>query len=151
MDEVALANYFAGPGVEPDPIEAWRVDADVARALGVPLRTVARLSYDNFVKITLKHDDVTFADLKRFAAIAESPATFVARDVRRSAQLIHLDPARPFKIVLRATRRNEVYLVTFHRTRADEARRLRRRAIKQGRLIRDLKTKPARSIEPRRS
>jgi hypothetical protein len=144
MDEVALANYFAGYGVEPDPIEAWRVDPSVARALDVPLRAPVRLSYANFSKITLKHRDITFDDLKRFAALAEADETFVARDRRRSAQLVHDDAVRPFKIVLHATRKDEVYLVTFHRINISEARRLHKRAHREGRLIRDLKTKPAR-------
>ena len=144
MDEVALANYFAGYGVEPDPIEAWRVDSSVAQALGVPARTQVRLSYANFCKITLKHRDITFDDLKRFAALAEADETFVARDRRRSAQLVHFDKARAFKMVLHATRKDEVYLVTFHRINTSEARRLHKRARREGRLTRDLKTKPAR-------
>ena len=151
MDRVALANYFAGPGVETDPIEAWRVDAAVARALDVAVGTPVRLSYQNFVKITLKHQDVTFEDLSRFAEIANAPSTCVARDSRRSALLIFPDPVRPFKIVLRATRLREVYLVTFHRTRAAEARRLIRRALKGGRMVRGAETKSARSDRPRRS
>lgn len=144
MDEVALANYFAGHGVEPDPIEAWRVDRAAARALGVALRTPVRFSYANFCKITLKHRDVTFDDLKRFANLAEADETFIARDRRRSTQLVHVDAARPFKMVLRATRKDEVYLVTFHRINISEARRLYKRALRDGRLTRDLKTKPAR-------
>lgn len=144
MDEVALANYFAGHGVEPDPIEAWRVDRAAACALCVALRTPVRFSYANFCKITLKHRDVTFDDLKRFANLAEADETFIARDRRRSAQLVHVDSARPFKMVLRATRKDEVYLVTFHRIRTSEARRLHKRARREGRIIRDLKTKPAR-------
>ncbi len=60
MDDVQLANYLAG--MDPGPVEAWRVDRILARALGVRPRTVVWISDYNLTKIGFGHPEMDFRD-----------------------------------------------------------------------------------------
>ncbi len=149
MDTVALANYFAGHGVEPSPIEAGRVGAELARALGIPAGTAILLSYQNFSKITLVHKNVTFADFARIREMLGSPLTFASTGRFRSVEYTYANRTRSFRIIVRATSRKEAYLVSIYRLKWPEVRRHYRREKAERRLIRGPETELARQLMSR--
>jgi hypothetical protein len=151
VDTVALANYYAGYGVQRSPIEAWRVDREIARGMGVPVGTPVFLSYENFSKISVTHREIGFSDFARLRELITSPLTFVSTGHHRSAEFTHALRERPLRFILRATRLREVYLVSMYRQKWPDVRRLYGRAKRENRLIRDLETELARQLVPRQS
>jgi len=146
LDDVRLANYFAGIELEPGPIEAWRVDNDVAITLGVPVGTKVWLSNYNLTKIGFQHPEIIFSDYRRLPSIFASG--FVVRGDTRTAEIFSIEE-KPMKVVLKATKRDEVFVTTFHRIKWPEVRRLYRRARRKQSLIRDVNAELARLLLPR--
>ncbi|MBI1244582.1 MAG: hypothetical protein GC202_06220 [Alphaproteobacteria bacterium] len=121
----------------------------MSRILGVRVGTPVHLSYENFSKITLTHKDITFAEFARLREAILSPASFISKGRLRSAEITFVDAQRPLRIILRATRRNEIYVISIYRLRMSEVRRLYKRARREKRIVRDLKTELARQVLPR--
>ena len=151
MDTVALANFFAGPNVEPGPLIAWRVDRTVSGVLGVPIGTPVRLSYPTFSKITVVHREIGFDDFARLPIGISAPNSFVSRGRKLSAEITIADPSRPLRVILRRARDGNVYIVSIYRLDWPEVRRRFRRETKESRIVRGPETKLARQLMPRQS
>jgi hypothetical protein len=149
MDDVRLANFFAGREIEPGPIEAWRADHWLARALGVRLGEVVLLSYDNFVKSMMSHPEITFAEYMLLPKVFSEG--FIYRGSRRSAVICYFDTGKPLKVVAKATRYGEIYIKTVHRIGRDEVKRLFKGAERRGAVIRGSKAELARQLLRRAS
>lgn len=148
MDVVRLANYLAG--LDPGPIEAWRLDIKIARILRVKPGTIAWLSAYTLTKTRYRHPEINYSD---FQMIPEILALGFATpgNKERSVDLCHLDTteAAKFKlwrVCLKATHTDEVFISMFHRSNLKEARRLYRRAKKRNALLRDHKREMARRL-----
>jgi hypothetical protein len=147
LDDVALANYFAG--VSPGPVDGGKLSPELSSALGVLPGTRILLSDYNLTKIRIKHQDIGFRELCQLPLILAQG--FVIRgERRRSIESCYFNPAGTYlvaaKVALKATHAGEVYLTTFHRLSVPELRRMHRRAVKRGALIRDLKSELARQL-----
>jgi hypothetical protein len=133
MDDVALANYVVG--LDRGPIEAGRIDAECARLLGVPCGTVIWFSEATLIKLEAKHGEINFSHYHHISSILLRG--FLALG-RKKTYLdfwwVHSDAV--FFVVLKATMKREVYVQTFHRIHMRDGRRLYRRAVERGRLIR---------------
>lgn len=141
MDDVALANYFAG--LETGPLDGGALQPDIARALGVPMGTRLRVSDYTLTKNGIKHPDIGF---REWVALPLLLATgFVIRGDRKrpSVECCYFDPAgMPFmaaKVAIKLTATRQAYVTTFHRLTLPEVRRIDRRALRRGALLRDLK------------
>ncbi len=133
MDDVALADYVAG--VHRGPVEAGRLDAECARLLGVPCSTAIWFSDYTLFKLRTKHGEINFSHYGHMPSILLRG--FLARGRRENLlEFWWLPKDGGFFLVLKATKTKEVYVQTFHPIHLKEARRLCRRAIKEGRLIR---------------
>ena len=132
MDDVALANYVAG--VDRGPAEAGRLDAECARLLGVPCGTAIWFSDYTLIKPQAKHGEINFSHYKHMPSILLRG--FLARGRRKNLLDFWWLCEGGFFVVLKATKTKEVYVQTFHPIHLKEARRLCRRAVKEGRLIR---------------
>ncbi len=138
MDDVALANYVAGTNF--GHVEAGRLDPFCARALGLEVCQPIWFSDYTLIKLQHKHGDINYSHYRHLPSILLKGR--VARG--RKSNIIELwwiDPDSPeamaFIVVLKATFNGEVYVETFHRLHLKEARRLRRKAAREGRLLRD--------------
>lgn len=152
MDDVQLANYFAG--VDPGPIEAGRLDQLIAERLGVSAGSIIWLSDYTLTKIKFRHTEIEFEDYKKLPEIlVEGFATPGNR--ARSVEICHIDTTgakhKLWRICIKATRGSQVYLTMFHRLDLKEMRRLYRRANKRESLIRDHKNQLARRLLRRAS
>ena len=139
MDDVELANYVAG--IEPGPIEAWRVDHGLANALGVKPGTVVLLSDYTLTKTRYKHPEIIYSDYQKLPEILACGFVTLGKR-KRTIELCHIDTSNTYnfklwRVCLKATRKNEVFVTLFHRLDMKEARRLHRRAQKQNTLLRD--------------
>ncbi len=146
VDDVQLANYITG--LESGPVEAWRVDRALARALGVSPRTVVWVSDCNLTKIRFGHKELDFRDYCKIHEILENGYAVVGRR-ERSAEIYYLatdGSDRIWRACVKATEKNELFLTTFHRTNKKEMRRVYRKALSQGTLIRDTTNGLARLI-----
>ena len=147
MDDVQLANYVAG--IDPGPVEAGRVDRNIATILGVKAGTIVWLSEYTLTKTGFRHPEIDFSDYQKIPEILTSG--FAAPgNKKRTVDMCHIDTAsgdfKLWRVCLKATRQDEVFVTLFHRVDMKEARRLYRRARKKGRLLRDHKTALARRI-----
>jgi hypothetical protein len=91
LDDVALANYFAG--LEAGPLDGGALKPDIARALVVPVGTRLRISDYTLTKIGIKHPDIGFSE---WVALPLLLATgFVVRGDRKrpSVECCYFDPA----------------------------------------------------------
>jgi len=139
MDDVALANYIAGSHF--GNVEAGRVDQLCASLLGVDPSTEIWFSDFTLMKLRLRHGDINFSHYKHMPSVLLRG--FIARG--RKAGLIELwwvspgcgEDAAAYFIVLKATKRGEVFVETFHRAHLKESRRLHRKALREGRLVRE--------------
>lgn len=135
MDDVALANYIAG--FYTGNVEAGRLDALCARLLGVPSGTEIWFSDQTLLKLRQRHGEINFSHyrhmpsilLNGYLAIGRKPTLLDFWWVSRG------DPKALF-VVLKATRRKEIFVETFHPIGLKEARRLLKRAEESRRLIR---------------
>jgi hypothetical protein len=137
VDDVALANYVAGTFF--GPVEAGRVDSACARLLGVTAATPIWFSDYTLMKLRERHGDINFQHYRHMPDILLHG--FLARG--RKANLMELwwvDPPanKPtaFFTVLKATKKGEVFVETFHQLHGREVRRTARKAKKEARLIR---------------
>jgi hypothetical protein len=132
MDDVALANYIAG--FHKDNVEAGRVDRLCSELLGVPVGTVIWFSDYTFLKLQLRHGDINFSHYRHMPRILLQG--FVARGRKPNlADYWWIEGQQAFFVVLKATRKKEVFVETFHPISLKEARRLLKRAEESGRLF----------------
>ena len=145
MDDVQLANYVAG--IVPGPVEAGRVDREIASILSVTAGTTVWLSDYTLTKIKYRHPEINFADYRKMPEILTS-GFVVSGKKKRTAELCHIDTGsskfKLWRVILKSTGRDEVFVTLFHRLDMKEARRLYRRAHKKGTLLRDHKNELAR-------
>lgn len=137
MDDVALSNYVAG--CFSGPVEAGRLDRTCSNLLGVETGTPIWFSDYTLQKLRFRHGDINFAHYRHMPAILLQG--FLARG-RKSTVLemwwvgsVGIE-AVGFFAALKATRREEIFVETFHRVSMKEARRLIKRAESDGRLVR---------------
>lgn len=139
MDDVALANYIAGSFF--GNVEAGRVDSVCARLLHVATGVEIWFSDYTLLKLRLRHGDINFSHYRHMHCILLEGC--IAKG--RKANLLELwwvdygDRPKPsaYFIVLKATFRGEVFVETFHRTHLKDARRMARKAKREGRLVRE--------------
>lgn len=138
MDDVALANYIAGSYF--GNVEAGRLDPACARLLQVAPCVEIWFSDYTLLKLKNRHGDINFQHYHHMPSILLHG--FLARG--RAENILELWwvtrlPAgfAAFFVVLKATKRGEVFVATFHRIHLREARRLLKRAQREGRLIRE--------------
>jgi len=133
MDDVALANYIAGFHTE--NIEAGRADPLTAGLLGVRAGIEIWFSDYTMLKLRQKHGEINFSHYRHMHTILLEG--FVARG--RKQNLVDywwVDGAHALFVVLKATRKAEIFVETFHPISRKEARRLLKRARESGRLVR---------------
>lgn len=148
MDDVRLANYVAG--LDPGPIEAWRVDRGIASVLEVTPGTIVWLSDYTLTKTRFRHSEINYADYQKMPEILSSGFA-IPGNKNRTVELCHIDTSSAenfslWRVCLKATHRGEVFVTLFHRLHMKEARRLYRRARRRGVLIRDHKDELARRV-----
>jgi hypothetical protein len=138
MDDVALANYVAGSSF--DPVEAGRVDYLCAKLLGVEPCVQIWFSDYTLLKLRQRHGDINFQHYHHMPSILLQG--FLAKG--RTERVLELwwvwgfgSAAIAFFVVLKATHKGEVFVATFHRIHLREARRLWKRAKRDGRLVRE--------------
>jgi hypothetical protein len=137
VDDVALANYVLG--IDYAHVEAGRVDSVCARLIGVRAGTPIWFSDYTLLKLTQKHGEITFQHYRYMPKLLLQG--FLARSRKpRHLELWWLDeadatPAALFAVI-KATRRDELFVGTFHPLHRPEARRLVRKASREARLIR---------------
>jgi hypothetical protein len=139
MDDVALANYIAGSHF--DYVEAGRLDHVCADLLGVASGTEIWFSDYTLMKLRLRHGDINFSHYKHMPSILLRG--FIAKGRKPGfLELWWVDhgsrdhEAAAYFIVLKATKKGEVFVETFHRAHLKESRRLHRKSEREGRLIR---------------
>jgi hypothetical protein len=138
MDDVSLSNYIAG--ISRDPVEMGRLERSLSDVLSVQAGTPIWFSEYTFQKLWCKHGDINYSHYRHMPAILLKG--FAARGRKPSLlELWWVDKASSeiagFFVVLKATRRGEVYVKTFHRVSIKEARRLLKRAVEEKRLLRE--------------
>lgn len=137
VDDVALANYVIG--ISHGLVEAGRIDPVCARALGVESCTPIWFSDYTLLKLHERHGEITFEHYRYMPNLLLRG--FLARSRKpRHLELWWLDEvgSEPAALltVLKASVLGEVFAATFHPIHRKEARRLARKAAKEGRLIR---------------
>ncbi len=137
MDDVALADYVLG--INHDPVEAGHVDNICARLLGVSPGAAIWFSDYTLRKLRLRHGEITFQHYRYMPQLLLHG--FLSRSIKpKHLELWWLDArdADPTALiaVLKATAKGEIFVATFHPVHRKEARRLARKAAKEGRLIR---------------
>lgn len=138
MDDVALANYIAG--FDLGNVEAGRVDRTCADLLGVPVGTKIWFSDYTFLKLRQRHGEINFAHYRHMPSILLDG--YLARG--RAPNLVELwwigisdRETMGFFVVLKSTKRSEVFVETFHRVHSKETRRLCRKARRDNLLVRE--------------
>lgn len=148
MDDVALTNYLAG--LTRGPVEAGRLNRALARVLGVAPGTPIWLSDYSWTKIKIKHPEIGFREYVKLPLFLSDG--FVVRGGRRRPclEIYYFDPSEgaltAAKLVLKATSKGEVYVSTLFKLDRLEVRRLYRRAVENGTLVRDLKNELTRQL-----
>ena len=140
MDDVALANYIAG--FDTSNVEAGRLDPTCAELLGVATGTEIWFSDYTLMKLRQRHGDINFAHYRHMPSILLNGS--IARGRTPNVLMLcwagSVDGERvAFLVALKATKKNEVFVATFHRSHLGEARRFLRGAKRDGRLIREQK------------
>jgi hypothetical protein len=138
VDDVGLANYIAGFSF--GHVEAGRVDRICAELLGVEIGVEIWFSDYTLMKLRQRHGDINFAHYRHMPSILLQG--FLAQG--RFPNLLELwwvgqigSETLAFSVVLKATKRGEVFVETFHRVHLKESRRLRNKARREGRLVRE--------------
>ena len=156
MDEVRLADFFASRELEPGPIEASRLDPEIAQLLGVPGNTVAWISEWTLTKTGFSHPEIDFQDYLKIPEIL-ARGFAIPGNQHDSLEIRYIDTHAPiyrmWRVVLKVTRIKEVYVTSISRTHMKDTRRTYRRALKTKTLLRDLKNQLARTVlmRPRQS
>ena len=152
LDDVQLANYVAG--IDPGPVDAGRTDREIARLLGVGVGTPIWLSDYTLTKTWAFHTDVTFEDYQNIPNVLIH-GFVVPGSKSRTIQLYHVDTSqktyRMWRVCLKSTSQNEVFVTLLHRAHMKELRRVYRRAVRRGELLRDHKHQLARHMLRRAS
>lgn len=148
MDDVQLSNWYAGH--DRRPVEAYRLDdTKLAQALGVEIGTAVWLSDYTLTKTRYAHREIDFQDYKKLPEIL-AEGFITPANQKRSALVTHVDISgehyRSWRVCLKATRENEVFVTMFHRSHLKDVRRVYRRAHSRQKLLRDHKSKPVRQI-----
>jgi hypothetical protein len=138
MDDVALANYIAGSYF--GYVEAGRVDNVCAQLLGVAPRVEIWFSDYTLMKLRQRHGDINFVHYHHMPSILLHG--FLARG--RTPNVLSLwwvgkvgVEIVAFFVALKATKKGEVFVATFHRIQLREVRRLLKRAKRNDQLIRE--------------
>jgi hypothetical protein len=138
MDDVALANYVAG--ISFANVEAGRLDGLCGQLLGLEPGIPIWLSDYTLMKLRQRHGEINFSHYGNMQFVLLKG--FLAKG--RESNLLELwwigrfgAELRAFLCVLKATRKKEVFVSTFHRIDLKEARRFLKRAKKEGRLVRE--------------
>ena len=148
MDDVQLSNWYYG--IDSGPVEAYRIfDQMLYRALGVESGAVVWLSDYTLTKTKIKHKEIGFQDYLRMSEILA--AGFVSPgNKKRSVEIVHAELSgssyKFWRVCLKGTAKDSVFVSMFHRTKQKEARRLYRRSLKRGTLLRDHKEAPMRQL-----
>jgi len=148
MDDVQLSNWYAGH--DRQPVEAYRLDdIKLARALGVTVGTPVWLSDYTLTKTQLVHKEINFQDYRKLPEIL-AEGFITPANQKRSVLITHADinneHYRFWRVCLKATREDEVFVTMFHRSHLKDVRRVYRRALRQQKFLRDHKSKPVRQI-----
>jgi hypothetical protein len=122
------------------PVEAGRLDQTCAQLLGVECGVEIWLSDDTLTKLRLRHGEINFSHYRHMPSILL--LGFLARGRHPNLlELWWLDRSGPvpltYFVVLKTTRHGEVFVRTFHLAHQKEARRLRNKARRDGRLVRE--------------
>jgi hypothetical protein len=137
MDDVALANYVAGSYF--GHVEAGRIDPYCADLLEVPAHTPIWFSDYTLLKLRQRHGDINFSHYRHMPSILLRGFIARGRHPRRLElwwmEIVERKPIA-FQVILKATKKNEIFVSTFHRIHLRDALRLRRRSIKRGSLLR---------------
>lgn len=138
MDDVALANYVTGSYF--GYVEAGRIDSICAKLLGVPPRVEIWFSDYTLMKLHQRHGDINFSHYHHMPSILLSGS--IARG--RTQNVLTFCWVGPvsgetiaFLVALKATKKREVFVATFHRVHLREARRFLKGGKRDGRLIRE--------------
>jgi hypothetical protein len=138
MDDVALSNYVAGCFA--GPVEAGRLDRLCADLIDVPVGTPIWFSSFTLEKLRYIHGEINFSQYLHMPAILLRG--FVVRG--RAPNVLELcwiqeigGQKIPFLVVLKATKKKEIFVQTFHRINLKEARRRVKLARKKGRVVRE--------------
>ncbi len=154
MDDVKLANYFAG--TELGPIEAGKIDQQVSTALGLTGPTIVWLSDWTITKIYYRHPKITFQDYLRipevfaggFVVYSSKLVGFGRR--ARNIEIFHLNDTlvtlRMWRVCLKATASDQVFITTFHHTNLKEMRRMYARGQRRQTLIRPAENRLAQRL-----
>lgn len=152
MDDVQLANYLAG--IDPGPVEAGRADREFAELLGVDAGTLIWLSDYTLTKTWAFHSEITFEDYCNIPNVL-SHGFVIPGNKRRTIQTYHVDTNddvyKMWRVCLKSTSKNEVFVTLLHRVQMKEMRRVYRRAVRRGELLRDHKHQLARHMLRRAS
>jgi hypothetical protein len=112
------------------PVPIGRITHDLSTAIG-GAGTSVRISHQTLRKQLERHPDLKLQDYPFVRHILATGAAFISRP--RCLSFIHAPPDRTdllsFKAVVKAAANGELFLVSFHRLRQDEKRRLLRRAV----------------------
>jgi hypothetical protein len=121
-------------------VEAGRVDVLCARLLGVTPCTEIWFSDYTLTKLCLSHGDVNFSHYRHMSSILLGGALAKGRHPNL-LEFWWADHScfdyLAFFVVLKATSKGEIFVSTFHRIHKREAKRLRKKADREARLIRD--------------
>lgn len=105
--------------------------------------TRLRVSDYTLTKIRIKHPDIGFRELLALRLVLASGFLVTGERKRPSVECCYFDPAgQPFtaaKVAIKVTASGQAYLTTFHRLTRPEIKRIYRRALRRGALVRDLK------------
>lgn len=147
LDVVRLANYVAG--LDSGPIAVARVIPEMAVELCVRLGTPIWLSDYTMTKTTFRHPEINFQDYLKLPAILSDG--FIVKGRRsRSIEVYHVEPCgtevHSWRVAVKATVHDEVFVKMFHRYNLADARRMRRRAEKSKTLLRECRDEKARLL-----
>jgi hypothetical protein len=148
MDDVQLANWHAG--IDAGPVEVYRIfEPILTRALGIESGAVVWLSDYTLNKTRFKHKEINFQDYQQMQRILSNG--FVSPgNKQHSIEVIHADlsetPYKFWRVCLKGTARDEVFVTMFHRSHLKDARRLYRRAHRKEIVLRDHSEAPIRHL-----
>ncbi len=147
MDDVRLANYFAG--TDSGPFEMWRADVVTASALKILVGTPIMLSSKTLLKIQIKHSDIKYPDYKSIPKILDKG--YIIFDYQRNAMVVcYISPDKNnvsgYKVCLKKTKSGSIFISTFHHLKLTEIKRLRKKAIRDRRLLRDVESEIAQRL-----
>jgi hypothetical protein len=149
VDEVRLADFFASRELEPGPIEASRLDREIARFLEVPSNTIVWISEWTLTKTAFNHPDIDFQDYLKIPEIL-GQGFAIPGNQRNALEIRYIDTHAPiyrmWRVVLKVTRIREVFVTSFSRTHMKDTRRTYRRALRTKTLLRDIKNQLARTV-----